>query len=59
MTSDKNIISLVAVVAVKDQEKALAWYKNLFGREADIEPFENVAEWQMSESAWVQVLGLN
>lgn len=53
--SDKNIINLVSVISVKDQAKAEAWYKNLLGRDADIIPFEGVAEWKIAEGAWLQV----
>ena len=53
--SNENIINLVSVISVKDQAKAEAWYKKLLGREADITPFEGVAEWKIAENAWLQV----
>ena len=49
------INSLVAVIPVKDFEKASIWYATLLGREADLIPVEEVAEWQLAESAWLQV----
>lgn len=49
------INSLVAVIPVKDFDKASAWYATLLGREADLIPVEEVAEWQLAEGAWLQV----
>tara|TARA_B110000196_G_scaffold41316_1_gene31659 strand:+ start:86 stop:454 length:369 start_codon:yes stop_codon:yes gene_type:complete len=53
--STQNINSVISVVPVKNFEKALEWYKNLFGREPDIVPMEGIAEWQLIENAWIQV----
>lgn len=50
-----NINNVIAVVPVRDQARAIAWYKNLLGRGADIVPVEGVAEWQLAENAWIQV----
>ncbi len=50
-----NINSVIAVLPVKDQDTAVGWYKKLLGRDADIVPIEGVAEWQLAESAWIQV----
>lgn len=50
-----NINSVIAVLPVRDQNAAVAWYKKLFGRDADIVPVEGVAEWQLAENAWIQV----
>ncbi|TPD54370.1 MAG: VOC family protein [Thalassolituus maritimus] len=49
------INSLVAVIPVKDFDKASAWYATLLGREADLIPVDEVAEWQLAEGAWLQV----
>lgn len=53
--SSANISSVIAVVPVKDQDKAIEWYKKLLGRNADIVPMDGVAEWQLAENAWLQV----
>ncbi len=53
--SSLNIDSVVAVVPVKDQAAAVAWYRKLLGREADLVPADGVAEWQLAENAWLQV----
>ncbi|MFC8178154.1 VOC family protein [Rhodococcus sp. NPDC057297] len=47
--------SVVAILPVEDFAEARAWYTTLFGREPDIEPIEDTAEWQIAENAWVQV----
>jgi len=53
--SNANIDSVIAVVPVKNQAEAVAWYKKLLGRYADIVPVDGVAEWQLAENAWLQV----
>ncbi len=53
--SNVNINSVIAVVPVKDFDKAIKWYKKLLGRDADIIPAEGVAEWQLAANAWLQV----
>lgn len=53
--SGANINSVIAVVPVNDQDTAVAWYKTLLGRDADIVPADGVAEWQLAENAWLQV----
>ena len=50
-----SINSLVAVIPVKNFDKASTWYATLLGREADLVPVEEVAEWQLAEGAWLQV----
>ena len=50
-----NFNSLIAVIPVKVQDTAVEWYKKLLGRDADMVPEENVAEWQLAENAWLQV----
>lgn len=57
--SNTNITNVVAVVPVKDQQKAVGWYTKLLGREADIVPADDVAddvaEWRLADNAWLQV----
>ena len=53
--SSTNISNVVAVVPVKDHQKAVGWYTKLLGREADLVPMDGVAEWQLADNAWLQV----
>ena len=53
--SSTNVDSVIAVVPVKSQAEAVAWYARVFGRDADVVPMDDVAEWQLVEGAWVQV----
>jgi predicted enzyme related to lactoylglutathione lyase len=53
--SSANVRNVVAVVPVKDHQKAVGWYAKLLGREADLVPADEVAEWQLADSAWIQV----
>lgn len=46
---------LISVLHVANQEKALKFYTQLLGGEADIVPTESVAEWQLTKNAWIQV----
>lgn len=53
--SSSNINSVFAVLSVRNQDDAVRWYANLLGRNADMIPVEGVAEWQLTDSAWLQV----
>ncbi len=53
--SSANIMNVVAVVPVEDHARSTAWYAKLLGREADLVPMEEVAEWQLADNAWLQV----
>lgn len=53
--SNSNITGVVAVLPVKDHARATAWYAKLLGREADLVPMEDIAEWQLDDNAWLQV----
>lgn len=53
--SSSNIMNVVAVVPVKDYREATKWYARVLGRQADLVPADDVAEWQLAENAWVQV----
>lgn len=50
-----NVNSVISVIPVKNFEESLRWYKKLFGRDPDVVPMEGIAEWQIVESAWIQV----
>jgi predicted enzyme related to lactoylglutathione lyase len=47
---------VAAVVATRDFASALPWYRRLIGRDPDLEPIDNVAEWQITDTAWLQVI---
>lgn len=49
------INSVIAVIPVKDFDRALNWYINLFDRNPDMQPMEGIAEWQLVDNAWVQL----
>lgn len=53
--NNENIDSVIAVLPVKKQAEAVAWYKKLLGRGADIVPIDGVAEWQLAKTGWLQV----
>ncbi|WP_328989770.1 VOC family protein [Kribbella sp. NBC_01245] len=50
-----SITKTLAVVPVEDFEVALEWYGRLFGRPADAQPMAGLADWHLSDSAWVQL----
>jgi len=45
-----------AVVATRDYATARAWYSRILGREPDLEPIDGVAEWQITTTAWLQLI---
>ena len=47
--------SVIAVVPVTNQVEAVTWYKALLGRDADVVPTDDVAEWELAPGAWLQV----
>lgn len=51
-----GIKDVAAVVATGRFEDARAWYGRLLGREPDLEPVPGVAEWQLTGTAWLQVV---
>jgi catechol 2,3-dioxygenase-like lactoylglutathione lyase family enzyme len=46
---------IAAVIATKDYAAARSWYVRVIGREPDLEPVEGVGEWQIAETAWLQL----
>ena len=50
------ITNVLAVVTVADMDSGLAWYEQLLGRSADTSPMESLAEWQVTETGWVQLV---
>jgi catechol 2,3-dioxygenase-like lactoylglutathione lyase family enzyme len=47
---------LAAVVATRDYASARAWYSRVLGRDPDLEPVDGVAEWQITATAWLQLV---
>lgn len=47
---------VAAVVATRDFAAGRSWYSELIGRGPDLEPIEGVAEWQIAETAWLQLM---
>ncbi len=46
---------VLAVVPVRDLERANAWYAQFFGRPADNNPMPTLVEWRAVDTGWVQV----
>ena len=46
--------SMVGVFCVRDINESVLWYKNWLG-EPDLIPIEGVAEYQISDNAWLQL----
>ncbi|CRZ14219.1 VOC family protein [Mycolicibacterium neworleansense] len=56
-TADPTAIKdVAAVIATSGFAVAKAWYSRLLGREPDLEPVIGVAEWQLTATAWLQVV---
>lgn len=51
-----GIKDVAAVITTGRFEEAKAWYTRLLGREPDLEPVPGVAEWQLTATAWLQVV---
>jgi predicted enzyme related to lactoylglutathione lyase len=47
---------LFASVPVTDLHVAIAWYEQLFGRDADVVPNENEVMWRVADSGWLYVI---
>ncbi|OBG13164.1 glyoxalase [Mycolicibacterium celeriflavum] len=47
---------IAAVVATSDYPAARSWYSRIMGRGPDLEPIEGVAEWQITATAWLQLI---
>jgi catechol 2,3-dioxygenase-like lactoylglutathione lyase family enzyme len=51
-----NVVDVAAVVAARDFPAARSWYTRVLGREPDLEPIDEIAEWQISDSSWLQLV---
>jgi catechol 2,3-dioxygenase-like lactoylglutathione lyase family enzyme len=47
---------ICAVVATRDFATARSWYSGILGRDPDLEPVDGVAEWQITATAWLQLV---
>ncbi|MGV9802706.1 VOC family protein [Mycobacterium sp. NPDC003449] len=47
---------IAAVVATRRFDEAVAWYGRIIGRQPDLAPIDGVAEWQLTGTAWLQVV---
>ncbi|MGP4088095.1 VOC family protein [Streptomyces sp. KR55] len=50
------ITNIYAVMPVADFEAARGWYERLWGRPADRNPMDGLAEWQVIEGGAIQLL---
>jgi len=46
---------VAAEVIVTDHTAAVAWYGRLFDRAPDSSPMDGLAEWQLTDTGWLQV----
>jgi hypothetical protein len=51
-----SVNDISAVVATRDYATARAWYSSILGRDPDLEPIDGVAEWQITATAWLQLV---
>jgi predicted enzyme related to lactoylglutathione lyase len=52
------IQNVLASVAVKDLNAAVAWYQSVLGLPPDSTPMPEVAEWKFERGGWLQVYQL-
>ncbi|MCM3886867.1 VOC family protein [Frankia sp. R82] len=50
-----TVTKVLSVVPVADFDSAADWYERLFGRSADARPMPGLADWHITDDAWVQV----
>lgn len=53
---DVVINDIAAVVATSRFSESLAWYSRIMGRDPDLQPVDGVAEWQLTATAWLQLV---
>ncbi|MGH3674900.1 MAG: VOC family protein [Mycobacterium sp.] len=51
-----TVLDIAAVVAARDFAAARSWYRRVLGREPDLEPIDGVAEWQITDTSWLQLV---
>jgi hypothetical protein len=52
----RNSNDIAAVVATRHYTTARSWYSRVIGRGPDLEPIDGVAEWQITATAWLQLV---
>jgi uncharacterized protein YndB with AHSA1/START domain len=55
MKNTPLLTSAISVLPVRDFSEALTWYAQWLRRPPDLQPAEDVAEWQIADAAWIQV----
>lgn len=55
MAEQFHSTSVISVLPVDDYAAALDWYSKWIGRGPDVEPMAGIAEWQITDTAWIQV----
>lgn len=50
-----SLTKVLAAVPVADFDTSIAWYARLLGRPADAKPMTGLADWHLTDTAWVQV----
>ena len=56
MTQALTITASVIQLPVPDLAERRSWYTGLIGREPDLEPTDQAAEWQIHPNCWVQLV---
>jgi catechol 2,3-dioxygenase-like lactoylglutathione lyase family enzyme len=51
-----SLKDIAAVIAASDYARARTWYSRELGREPDLAPVDGVAEWQIADTAWLQLI---
>jgi hypothetical protein len=51
-----TVNDICAVIAASDYARARSWYSRIIGRDPDLEPVQGVAEWQITSTAWLQLM---
>jgi predicted enzyme related to lactoylglutathione lyase len=51
-----SVLNVLAVVTVTDWKAGVSWYERFFGRPADRNPMDGLAEWQVTAAGGLQVV---
>lgn len=54
--TEMTLTQVSADLMVSDHDSAVAWYAQLLDREPDQRPMDGLAEWQITDTAWIQVV---
>lgn len=50
-----TMTKILSVIPVSEFDAALDWYERLLGRPADARPMPGLADWHLTDTAWLQV----